>query len=253
MSFDVASVHNSASLHSSRRSRILIADDHVMIAEAFKKLLEPEFKVVGIVADGRQLLSSIGGIQPDLVLLETSMPLLNGLDAGEQIKAMKRSIKLLYVTASDSARIAAEAFRRGASGYLLKQDEIAELIIAARYVVRGGSYLSPGIDRDEFGFHLRLGTEYSTAGKLTSRQREILQLLVEGKGAKEIGYLLKIKPGTVSFHKYRMMDALGITTNAGLIGFAFTHGLTSRIAPPPQTGTDCQLRLPRAVLTPWTA
>src|ERR1700760_4183619 len=110
----------SASLHSRRRPRLLIAADHLLIAEAFKKLLEPEFQVVGILSDGRQLLEFIDGLRPDLVLLDISMPLLNGLDAGEEIKAKQRAIKLIYVTVSKSPVIAAEAFRRGASGYVLK-------------------------------------------------------------------------------------------------------------------------------------
>jgi DNA-binding NarL/FixJ family response regulator len=233
---NVAIAHSSAPLHSGRRPRLLIADDHVLVAEAIKNLLEPEFQVVGILSDGRQLLESTDGLRPDLVLLDISMPLLNGLEAGEQIKAKKRAIKLIYVTASDSAVVAAEAFRRGASGYVLKQDEIAELIIAVRQVVRGGSYLASGINRDEFGYHLRMGTKHSSAAKLTTRQREILQLLAEGKRAKEIGYILNIKQGTVSFHKYKIMEALGITTNAGLLEYAISHGITGRSDPPPQIG-----------------
>jgi DNA-binding NarL/FixJ family response regulator len=221
---------SSASLYSGRRPRILIADDHVLIAEAIKNLLQPEFQIVGVVSDGQQLLENVDRLKPDLVLLDISMPILNGLDAGEQIKAKRRAIKLIYLTVSNSTEIAAEAFRRGASGYVLKQDGIEELFVAVRRAIRGQSYISPGINKDELGYHLRQKKQSKSAG-LTTRRLEILQLLAEGMRPKEIGRVLNIKPGTVNFHKYKTMSSLGITTQAGLLEYALTHCITKLSRP----------------------
>ena len=205
------------------RPRILLADDHVLIAGAIKNLLEPEFQVVGIVSDGGQLLTSVNALQPDVIILEISMPVLNGLDAGEQIKAQKPKIKLIYLTMTVSAEIAAEAFRRGASGYVLKQDAVADVRIAVRRAIRGEPHVSSGIDRDQFDFHFRQGKKCNISRRPTPRQCEILQLLVEGMTLKQIGSVLNIAPGTVAFHKYRAMELLGITTNAALLHYTLTH------------------------------
>jgi DNA-binding NarL/FixJ family response regulator len=214
---------NSPSPYTGGRVRLLIADDHVLIAEAIKNLLEPEFDVVGVVPDGRELIASIQNLRPHVIILDVSMPLMNGLDAGEQIKAANPRIKLIYMTMSLGADLAAEAFRRGASGYVLKTDEAATIAIAVRRAIRGETYISAGVNRDEFDYLRRQGKEYKLEKELTHRQREILQLLIESHSAKEIGYLLNLKPGTVAFHKYRMMELLGIKTTAGLIQYALKH------------------------------
>src|SRR6516225_159492 len=205
------------------RPRILIADDHMLVAEACKKLLEPEFEVVALVTDGRALLQAHAELRPDVVILDIAMPQLNGLDAGEQIKEKKRSTKLIYLTMALAPDVAAEAFRRGASGYVVKQCSADELTVAVRRVLRGDSYLSPMITKDTVEFLLRTSAQYHEEKQISARQREVLQLLVEGKSMKEIGYILGLQPGTVAFHKYRIMEVLGIKTNAGLVEYAIRH------------------------------
>ena len=214
-------------MESRHRPRIIIADDHRLVAEACKSILEPEFQVVGIVADGRALVQAAAELRPDVVILDISMPQLNGLDAGEQIKQKNRAIKLVYMTMSLGPDVAAEAFRRGASGYVLKHGAADELVTAIRRVLRGESYLSPLITKDTVAFLLRSGALYSEEKHITGRQSEVLQLLAEGHSMKEIAYILELKPGTVAFHKYKIMDQLGIKTNAGLIEYAIKHHLVS--------------------------
>lgn len=209
------------------RTRVVIADDHKLLAEACKNLLEPEFNVVALVSDGRELLKVATELRPDVVVLDISMPQLNGLDAGWMIKEENRSIRLVYLTMSLGADVAAEAFRRGASGYVLKQCSAEELQVAVRRVVRGESYLSPLITRDTVEFLLRSGAMYHEEKHISSRQREVLQLLAEGKSMKEIAYILQLKPGTVAFHKYRIMDILGIKNSASLIEYAIRHHMIS--------------------------
>jgi len=207
-------------MESRHRPRLLIADDHVLIAEACKNLLEPEFQVVGVVSDGHALLKAAPELKPDVVIVDIAMPQLNGLDAGEQIKQKNHAIKLIYLTMNVRPDVAAEAFRRGASGYVLKHCTADELIIAIRRVLRGESYLSPLITKDTVEFLLRTGAAYSEEKRISGRQSEVLQLLAEGKSMKEIAYILQLKPGTVAFHKYRIMELLGTRTNADLVRYA---------------------------------
>jgi len=202
------------------RTRILIADDHVLVAEACSRLLEPQYEVVGIVNDGRSLLRAAAELRPDVVIVDVSMPQLNGLDAGEQIKQRFPAIKLIFLTMNTGADLAAEAFRRGASAYVLKHCSAEELVIALRRVLRNESYLSPMITKDTFDFLLRSGAAYSQEKRITGRQSEVLQLLAEGKSMKEVAYILQLKAGTVAFHKYRMMETLGLKSNAELIEYA---------------------------------
>lgn len=210
-----------------RRPKILIADDHVLVAEACKNLLEPEFNVVAVVSNGRALLQASRELRPDVVILEISMPELNGLDAGEQIKLENRQIRLIYLTMAVKPDVAAEAFRRGAAGYVLKRDEANELLVAVRRVLRGESHLSPHITRDTVEFLLRSGNKLPQGRRITVRQSEILQLLAEGKTMKEVAYILQLKPGTIAFHKYTMMDTLGLTTSAALIEYAINQHIIS--------------------------
>jgi len=209
------------------RTRLLIADDHNLVAEACKNLLEPEFEVVAIVNDGRALLRVATELKPAVLIIDISMPLLNGLDAGEQLKKILPNSKLLYLTMNMNPEVAAEAFRRGASGYLPKSAAASELITAVRDILKGKSYLSPLITKDTVTFLLRTGKEYVEEKQITQRQREILQLLAGGQSMKEIAYTLDIKPGTVAFHKYRIMQALDTKTNAGLLQYAIRHNMVS--------------------------
>lgn len=207
------------------RARLLIADDHTLLAEACKNLLEPEFEVVGIVDNGRALLRMAGELRPDVIVLDIAMPQLNGLDSGDQIKHMLPKTKLVYMTVNMSPEVAAEAFRRGASGYVVKTSAAAELITAIRRALKSESYLSPLITKETVDFLLRSHQSYSAEKRITRRQSEILQLLAEGKSMKEIAAVLDVKPGTVAFHKYRIMEILGVKTNAELIQYAIKHQL----------------------------
>jgi DNA-binding NarL/FixJ family response regulator len=201
-------------------ARVLIADDHRLVAETCKSTLEPEFEVVGVVTDGRALVHAASLLKPDIVLLDIAMPHLNGLDAGEQIKAKMPKAKLVFLTMNVAADVAAEGFRRGASAYVLKQSAAEELLIALRKVARGESYLSPLITRETVTHLLNRSQTDSGKKEITPRQSEILQLLAEGKSMKEVGAILDLTAGTIAFHKYRMMQILGLKTNAELLEYA---------------------------------
>ena len=205
------------------RARLLIADDHMLLAEACKGLLEPEFEVIGIADNGRTLLGMALELKPDLVILDISMPQLNGLDAADQIKQSLPKTKFVFLTMNLTPEIAAEAFRRGASGYVVKTAAAEELVRATRRAMRSESYLSPAITKETVDFLLRSGHSGEEERKITQRQREVLQLLAEGRSMKEIASVLNLKPGTVAFHKYRMMEILGIKTNAELLQYAIKH------------------------------
>ena len=202
------------------RTRLLIADDHNLVAEACKSLLEPECEVVGIVNDGRAMLREALQLRPQVVIVDIAMPLLNGLDAGEQLKQLLPGTKVVYLTMNTDAAVAAEAFRRGASGYLPKSAAAAELITAIREVLADKSYLSPLITKDTVNFLLTHNQLRGKQPQLTKRQREVLQLLAEGLSMKEVAFTLNVKPGTVAFHKYRIMASLGLKNNAELLQYA---------------------------------
>jgi DNA-binding NarL/FixJ family response regulator len=206
--------------------RIIIADDHTLVAEACKKLLESDYEIVATVGDGRSLVRAAAEFRPHLIIVDVSMPLLNGLDAGQQIKELIPSIKLVYLTMNHDADLAAEAFRRGASGYLLKTCAASELVIAVREVLRGKSYLSPMIAKDTVDFLLRQDRKLIEEGqRLTERQREVLQLLAEGKCMKEVAGVLNVTTRTVAFHKYRIMEVLNVRSNAELVQYAIRQHL----------------------------
>jgi len=207
------------------RARLLIADDHTLLAEACKSLLEPEFDVVGIVDNGRALLQLACELKPEIVILDIAMPQLNGLDAGKQIKHLLPATKLVFLTMNMSPEVAAEAFRRGASAYVVKSSAASDLVRAIRRALRSESYLSPDITKETVDFLLRSGASHSLEKRLTPRQNEILHLLAEGMSMKEIASVLNLKPGTVAFHKYKMMETLGLKSNAELLQYAIRHHL----------------------------
>jgi DNA-binding NarL/FixJ family response regulator len=203
------------------RSRILIADDHTLVAELCKRLLETEFDVVGIVSDGRALLRAASELKPDVVVVDVAMPILNGLDAGRQVKEMLPSVKLVYLTMNPDAEVAAEAFARGASGYLLKTCASSEMVLAVRDALRGRSYVSQGLSQDAIdSFRWRNKKLINEEERLTQRQREVLQLLAEGKVMKEVSSILNMSTRTVAYHKYRMMEVLGAKSTAELVKYA---------------------------------
>ncbi len=201
------------------RPRVLIAEDHELLAEAFQKLLEAEVEVVGKELDGRALLAEAPRLKPDIVVLDISMPRLNGLEAGEQLKKIMPNVKLIFLTMHEDPDLAVEAFRLGASGYLLKGSAASELFQAVQEVSRGRTYVTPLIAEGMIESFAR-DPERRKVSKLTPRQREILQLLAEGNSMKEVAAILNITPRTVAFHKYRMMDTLGLKSNAELLRLA---------------------------------
>ena len=205
------------------RPRVIIADDHTMLVEAFERLLSPDCDVVAKVADGRALLDAIPQHHPDLVILDIAMPLLNGLDAGRQIKELDPAVRLIFVTMDEDPDLAAEALRLGASAYLLKRSAGAELMTAIRESMKHRVYVTPLVTEGVLGSLMQSGPKEGAAQRLTSRQREVLQLLAEGRSMKEVAGILNVAPRTVAFHKYRMMEQLKIKTNAELIQYAIRH------------------------------
>jgi DNA-binding NarL/FixJ family response regulator len=201
------------------RPRVLLADDHTLLLGAFEKLLSPEYDIVGQVSDGRALVDAAEELKPDVIVLDISMPLLNGLEAARQIKQQARGAKLVFLTMNEDTDLAAEAFRVGASGYLLKRSAASELLTAIREVLQGRSYVTPLITQGLVG-SLMQGADHAPGHGLTPRQREVLQLLAEGRTMKEVAGLLNLTPRTVAFHKYRMMEQLKVTSTAELVQYA---------------------------------
>jgi DNA-binding NarL/FixJ family response regulator len=208
----------------SNRPRIMIADDHTFVADACKKLLEPEFDVVATVGDGRALVRIAATLKPQLVIVDVAMPLLNGLDAAYQVKQLLGSVKLVFLTMNTDPALAAEAFRRGASGYLLKTCAASELIVAVREALKGGSYLSPTIAKETVDLLWQQDREFIGEGqRLTERQREVLQLLTEGKSMKEVAYELDVTADAVAKRKYQIMKTLNATSDAELVQYAIRN------------------------------
>jgi DNA-binding NarL/FixJ family response regulator len=209
------------------KARVLIADDHTLVAEAFKRLLEPECEVVGMAADGRALLRLAPQLNPDLVLVDLNMPLLNGLDASEQLKQSLPKIKIIVLTMNEDPEIAAETMDKWASGYLLKKSAGSELLKAVRDVLRGGKYVTPALQEGIAEIVAR--DSRSDSGRtLTPRQREVLQLLAEGHTMKEAAAILNVATRTVAFHKYRIMQDFGLENNSELLRFAMKHKLVNQ-------------------------
>ena len=195
-------------------TRVILADDHTLIVDALRTLLEPEFEVVGTFGDGRSLVEAAPKLKPDVIVLDISMPIMNGLIAAERLKQLMPAVKLIFVTMSHDRDMAAEAFRVGAGGYLLKNSAASELVDAIRQVARGGFYVTPLMTEDVVGSHVRHFKNVKSSSQLTLRQKEVLQLLVEGHSMKEVGFILKVSPRTVAFHKYTMMEHLQIKSSA---------------------------------------
>jgi DNA-binding NarL/FixJ family response regulator len=206
-----------------RRPRILLADDHTLVVEALAKLLEPHTEVVGTVADGRALLAAARELRPDVVLVDIAMPLLNGLDAGREIRRDLPGCRLVYLTVSHDPDLAAQALRLGAAGYLLKTSAGAELLEALDAVLRGRRYVTVTL-RTAVEERLRAGVADSRP-ELTARQREVLQLLAEGHSMKQVAGVLGLTTRTVAFHKYRMMREFSLRSNAELVQFAIRQGV----------------------------
>jgi DNA-binding NarL/FixJ family response regulator len=230
-----------------QKPTVLIADDHTMIVEAFRHLLQAEYDVVATVGDGRALLVRALEIKPDVVMVDIGMPLLNGLAAAQQLKQQLRRVKIVYLTMNDDPDLASEALRTGASGYLLKSSAASELLKSLREVLRGGTYVTPKIARSIEESFIRSGKPKLAHKKLTARQTEVLQLLAEGNTMKEVSAVLSLTPRTVAFHKYRIMEALNLRNSAELVQFAVTNNIVSSMAAKPMNPNPCSVSTPLAV------
>jgi DNA-binding NarL/FixJ family response regulator len=211
-----------------KKVRVLLADDHKIVVEGLSSLLKPEFDLIGTVEDGRELLKAVKKLQPDVIVVDISMPKLNGIEAVRQIKKTEPDVKVVFLTMHADVSYATSAFEAGASGYVLKHSAPEELITAIEDVIKGQTYVTPMIAGElmqsyKDGAHL----QRDEASKLTTRQGEVLQLFAEGKSAKEAASILNVATRTVEFHKYRMMDNLGIKSSAKLIRYAIKHNIVS--------------------------
>lgn len=211
-----------------RKPKVLLADDHKIVLEGLRGLLEEEFELIGFATDGRELIELARKLRPDVVVADISMPLLNGIDAVRKLLEEDSHVRVVFLTMHGDPTYASRALEAGASGYVLKHSASDELVAAIREVVRGGTFLSEGVGSDALQ-EIVGGTRRHIKEKieLTARQREVLQLLAEGKSAKEIATVLDISPRTVETHKYKMMDDLGVRTSAQLVQYAIRHGLVS--------------------------
>jgi len=211
-----------------KRPRVLLADDHKIVTEGLKGLLEPEFELVGTVEDGRALLAAAEKLRPDVIVADISMPLLNGIDSVRQIKKAHGEIKVVFLTMHPDVTYAVSAFEAGASGYVLKHSAPTELVTAIRSALNGKTFVTPLL-ADEFKQLTSEKTDQrDELTMLTPRQREILQLLAEGHSAKKIATVLNISSRTVEFHKYRIMKDLGIKSAAELVHYAVRHGIITK-------------------------
>ena len=209
------------------RPRVLLADDHTMLLDAFQRLLEPACEIVGTASDGRALIELAAKTNPEIVILDIAMPRLNGIEAAAQLRRKLPGVKIIFLTVNQDPDVAAEAIRRGASAFLLKSSASAELLSAITLALSGKTYITPLITKGKpLGVFLG-DSNRPSAEKLTARQREVLQLLAEGKQMKEAAAILKLTPRTIAFHKYEIMEQLGLKTGAELVQYAVEHHIVS--------------------------
>jgi DNA-binding NarL/FixJ family response regulator len=204
----------------------LLADDHRIVAEGLKSLLNAEFDLVEVVEDGRALVAAAKRLKPDVIVADISMPELNGLEALSQLKKLNPETRVVFLTMHADAAYACQALEAGACGFVVKHSASAELVTAIRAALSGQTYVTPTLAGKVFqAFREGAGREQGAVARLTPRQREILRLLAEGCSAKEVANKLEISPRTVEFHKYQMMETLGIRHSAELVHFAIKHGI----------------------------
>lgn len=210
-----------------KKARIILADDHTLLLDALKNLVEPEFEVVALCSDGRELIKAATELNPTAIVLDIGMPMMNGLNAGHRLKQILPTVKLVYLTMNQDPDMASEAFRLGASAYLLKTSAGSELIQALREVLRGGTYVTPLMTEGMVGSFVQNLKRRKSTNQLTLRQKEVLQLLAEGLSMKEAAFILNVSPRTVAFHKYTMMAHLNIRSSAELIEYAMKRSLVA--------------------------
>lgn len=209
-----------------KRGRVVLADDHAIVLEGLKHILEEDFDVVASVTDGRALMEQVQRLKPDIAVTDISMPLLNGLDAFRQLKASGILTRFVFLTAHPDVTLATQAFRLGAAGYVLKQSAGAELLTAIRAALRGQTYISPHIANDVLQ-NLMSGAVNEEGPTLTARERQVLQLLAEGRTLKEAATVLNVSPRTIEFHRNNIADKTGLRTTAELSRYAIRQGLVS--------------------------
>jgi DNA-binding NarL/FixJ family response regulator len=209
------------------RPRILIADDHRVLAEGLRSLLEPEFEVVGVLADGRELLAAARKQRPDVIVADVTMPALNGIDAALQLRRLGVEAKVVFLTMHRDVAYARRAMEAGAAGYVLKHSAATEVVTAVRDALRGQTYVSPMIAGELLQSYREGATAKDPGHQLTPRQREVLQLFAEGRSAKEVAAVLKISIRTAEVHKARLLEALGLRTTAELVQYAIRNGVIS--------------------------
>ena len=211
-----------------KKARLILADDHTLVLEGLKRILESEFDLAGVAENGRDVLRLAAELKPDIVLLDISMPLLNGIDTARQLLKTMPQVKVIFVTMHADSDYVAEAFRSGASGYLLKRSAASELVVAIHEVMKGPYYVTPLVTREALSPLFGGAPEpKKLTTTLTTRQREVLQLVAEGRSVKEIAAILKVSSKTVEFHKSALMDRLDIHTTAELTRYAIGHGLVA--------------------------
>jgi DNA-binding NarL/FixJ family response regulator len=210
-----------------KRPRVVLADDHTLMLDALKNLLEPEFDVVGLFADGHELMEGAPSLNPHVIVLDIGMPTMNGLNAGQRLKNAMPLVKLVYLTMNHDPDMAGEAFRRGASAYVLKNSAAGELQKAIRQVVRGGFYVTPLMTDGMVGSFVQNFKRRKATLSITPRQKEVLQLLAEGRSMKEAAFVLNVSPRTVAFHKYTMMERLHIRSSAELVEYAMRSSIVA--------------------------
>jgi DNA-binding NarL/FixJ family response regulator len=211
-----------------RKVRILLADDHTLLLQACERMLAPDYDIPAVFADGRALLAAAPALKPDAIILDIGMPLLNGLDAGRELKKRMPKVKLIFLTMYPDPDLAREAISAGASAYVLKTSAASELEKAIREALKGRVYVTPAIAKAMADSFIRNPEVKHLSRELTPRQREVLQLLAEGRPMKEAAYILNVSTRTIAFHKYRMMETLGLKSSAELIQFAVTQHLVSQ-------------------------
>lgn len=217
-----------ATTHPTSRARIILADDHAMVVEGLRALLEKSYDIVGIVADGRALVTEAPKLRPDVAVVDVSMPFLNGLDAAERLKAVLPDVKLVFLTMRDDPNLAAAAMRLGAVGFVLKHSAASELITAISQVLAGKSYVTPKLRPENWAVREARAQQYSK--ELTSRQRDVLQLLAEGRPMKEIAGILEVSEKTIMFHKYHIMQEFNLKNNAQVVLFALQQDLIPAVS-----------------------
>jgi len=207
-----------------KRPTVLLADDHAIVAEGLRRVLETNYEVTGVVSNGRAVLAAAEQFKPDVIVLDVSMPLLNGIEAARRIRKTGQKVKIVFLSMHRDLAYVTEALRAGGSAYILKISAAAEILTAVRSALRGESYISESIDRAALEAQIeRSQRSRQSPGKLSFRQREVLQLAAEGRNTKEIAEILHVSPRTVEFHRNRIMETLGLHSTAELVQYAIKH------------------------------